>query len=63
MSSLNDISNLNESLTQGGKYTSNKSDLLGSVTELQENANVSIQLLFWTGNKCMFLKSTSRCKK
>ncbi len=39
MSSLNDISNLNESLSQGGKYTSNKSDLLGSFTELQENAN------------------------
>ncbi len=39
MSSLNDISNLNESLTQGGKYTSNKSDLLGSFTELKENAN------------------------
>lgn len=39
MSGLDDISNLNESLTQGGKYTSNKSDLLGSFTELQENAN------------------------
>ena len=39
MSGLDDISNLNESLIQGGKYTSNKSDLLGSFTELQENAN------------------------
>ena len=43
MSGLDDISNLNESLTQGGKYTSNKSDLLGSFTELQENANEVIQ--------------------
>ena len=39
MSSIDDISNLNESLTQGGKYSSNKSELLGSFSDLQENAN------------------------